>query len=283
MTRYLIAGAHGMLGRDLQSALGGREVTALGRAELDVTDREQVLAAVRGHDVVINASAYTQVDNAETDEERAYAVNAIGAQNLALAAAANSARFVQVSTDYVFDGAATAPYGENTPHAPISAYGRTKAAGETLALAEHSEGTFIVRTAWLYGEHGSNFAQTMLNLAKTKETWSVVDDQLGQPTWTVDLARQIVALLDNGSPAGIYHGTNGGSATWYEFAQAILRDAGLDSDRITRTSSAAFVRPAPRPQYSVLGHEAWGQAGLPEMRSWESALQEALQTGALKP
>lgn len=277
--RVLITGANGMLGRDLQAALARHEVTALARADLDVTDAAAVAAAVHGHDAVVNCAAYTKVDDAETHEDLAYAVNATGPSNLAAACAATGARLVTVSTDYVFDGDATEPYAEDLPRDPINAYGRTKAAGEELALAAHPVGTYVVRTAWLYGEHGPNFARTMLNLAKTKDTWSVVDDQLGQPTWTADLASQIVALLDAGAPAGIYHGTNSGQATWYEFARAVLEESGLDPDRITPTDSASFVRPAPRPSYSVLGHDAWATAGIPEMRPWREALADAVRRG----
>lgn len=277
--RVLITGANGMLGRDLQAALARHEVTALARADLDVTDAAAVAAAVHGHDAVVNCAAYTKVDDAETHEDLAYAVNATGPANLAAACAATGARLVTVSTDYVFDGDATEPYAEDLPRDPINAYGRTKAAGEELALAAHPVGTYVVRTAWLYGEHGPNFARTMLNLAKTKDTWSVVDDQLGQPTWTADLASQIVALLDAGAPAGIYHGTNSGQATWYEFARAVLEESGLDPERITPTDSASFVRPAPRPSYSVLGHDAWAIAGIPEMRPWREALADAVRRG----
>lgn len=279
--RTLITGANGMLGRDLQAALAGREVTALGRADLDVTDAAAVDDAVRGHDVVINCAAYTKVDDAETHEDDAYAVNATGAGNLAASAAAVGARIVQVSTDYVFDGHATAPYAEQTPRAPISAYGRTKAVGEELVLERNPGGAYIVRTAWLYGQHGPNFAKTMLTLAGSRETWSVVDDQLGQPTWTADLAAQIVALVDADAPAGIYHGTNSGAATWFEFARAVLEESGLDPERITPTDSSAFVRPAPRPAYSVLGHDAWAAAGLAEMRPWREALADAVRHGVL--
>ncbi len=268
-----------MLGRDLQAALVGREVTALGRAQLDVTELSAVHTAVAGHAVVINAAAYTKVDDAETHEQEAFAVNAIGARNLAIAASARSARLVQVSTDYVFDGTATTPYGENTPHSPVSAYGRTKAAGERFVREEHPLSSYIVRTAWLYGAHGPNFATTMLRLAETRETVSVVVDQLGQPTWTADLARQIVALLDSDAPFGVYHGTNGGQASWFDFARAVFEDAGVDPERVAATDSSAFVRPAPRPAYSVLGHDAWHAVGLEPMRDWRQALTEARQKG----
>ncbi|MBW8871388.1 MAG: dTDP-4-dehydrorhamnose reductase [Leifsonia sp.] len=277
--RYLIAGAAGMLGQDLQKALAGRDVTALARAELDVTDREAVLAAVAGHDVVLNASAYTKVDDAEAHEDAAYAINALGTENLAVAAARHGARLVTVSTDYVFDGHASEPYAEDTPWDPINAYGRSKAAGEELALAAHPDGTFIVRTAWLYGAGGPNFAKTMVKLAASHDTVSVVDDQLGQPTWTGDLAAQIVALLDADAPAGIYHGTNAGQASWYEFARAVFAQAGLDPERVKPTDSSTFLRPAPRPSYSVLGHDGWARAGLEPMRPWEDALAAATEDG----
>ncbi|HYI32433.1 MAG TPA: dTDP-4-dehydrorhamnose reductase [Glaciibacter sp.] len=281
MTRYLVTGASGMLGRDLQSALAGRTVTALGRADLDVTDPSAVARAVAGHDVIINAAAYTKVDDAESDEDAAFAVNAVGPRNLALAAAANSAKLVQVSTDYVFDGRASAPYREDTPLDPISAYGRTKAAGEEFVRAENPARSYIVRTAWLYGEHGPNFAKTMLRLAASHPTVSVVDDQLGQPTWTADLAEQIVALLDADAPAGTYHGTNSGQATWFDFARAVFAAAGLDPDRVTPTDSSTFIRPAPRPSYSVLAHDSWRLAGMKPMRVWTDALTDAAQQGVL--
>ncbi|MFF9563413.1 dTDP-4-dehydrorhamnose reductase [Leifsonia sp. NPDC014704] len=277
--RILIAGAAGMLGQDLQKALAGREITALSRADLDVTDRDAVLAAAAGHDVIVNASAYTKVDDAETHEDDAYAINALGTENLAIAAARNGARFVTVSTDYVFDGHATEPYAEDTPRDPINAYGRTKAAGEELAFAAHPDGTFVVRTAWLYGAGGPNFAKTMVKLAGSHETVSVVDDQLGQPTWTGDLAAQIVALLDSDAPAGVYHGTNSGQTSWYGFARAVFAQAGLDPERVKPTDSSTFVRPAPRPSYSVLGHDGWARAGLAPLRPWEDALAAATAEG----
>lgn len=277
--RYLITGANGMLGRDLRAVLRDREVTALSRAELDVSDAAAVREAVRGHDVVVNCAAYTKVDDAETHEDEAYRVNAVGPANLAAATSEANARLVTISTDYVFDGRSTAPYAEDRPRDPINAYGRTKAAGEEFALEANPDGAYVVRTAWLYGAHGPNFARTMLDLAETKDTWAVVDDQLGQPTWTADLAAQIVALLDAEAPAGIYHGTNSGAATWFEFAQSVLAENGLDPARITPTDSGAFVRPAPRPSYSVLGHDAWRAAGLPAMRHWREALADAVASG----
>ena len=282
MTRYLITGATGMLGRDLQTALAGREVTALGRSDLDVTDLEAVKTAVAGHDVIVNCAAYTKVDDAETHEDEAYQVNAVGPWNLAVAASALQAKLVQISTDYVFDGSATTPYAENTPHSPISAYGRTKAAGEEFVQVENGARSYIVRTAWLYGKNGPNFAKTMLKAAGTRDTLNVVNDQVGQPTWTVDLAAQIVLLLDSDAPAGIYHGTNSGLASKFDQARDVFALAGLDPERVLPTDSSAFVLPAPRPAYSVLGHASWAAAGLAPMRSWQDAQAEAFASGVFE-
>ncbi|ANP71590.1 dTDP-4-dehydrorhamnose reductase [Cryobacterium arcticum] len=283
MTRYLIAGAAGMLGRDLQTALAGRDVTAVDRTELDITDLAAVREAVTGFDVIINAAAYTAVDAAEEHEADAYLVNAIGPRNLAIGSNAVGAKLVQISTDYVFDGTGTSPYPEDTAIDPINAYGRTKAAGEQFVLTENPAASYIVRTAWLYGAHGPNFGRTMLTLAAGRDTVSVVADQFGQPTWTVDLAAQIVALLDADAPAGIYHGTNAGQTSWFGFAQAVFESAGLDSERVLPTDSTTFVRPAARPSYSVLGHDAWAAAGLTPMRDWTEALTEAAGRGAFDP
>ncbi|RZS57397.1 dTDP-4-dehydrorhamnose reductase [Microcella putealis] len=281
MTRILIAGASGMLGRDLQTALAGRAVTAATRAELDITDAASASDAVAGHDVVVNCAAYTAVDAAESDEEAAHLINATGAENLARASARHGARLIQVSTDYVFAGDATSPYAEDARLAPVSAYGRTKADGERLARAAHPDGTIIVRTAWLYGQHGPNFAATMLKLAADRETLTVVDDQRGQPTWTADLAAHLVALIDSPVTHGVFHGTASGETTWFGFARAIFENAGLDPERVQPTDSSSFVRPAPRPAYSVLGHDAWAAAGLATPRDWRTALDAAFTAGAV--
>jgi len=281
VTRYLVAGAGGMLGHDLRHALAGRDVTFTTRAELDVTDAQAALDAIADHDVVINATAYTKVDDAESHEDEAYRVNALGAENLAAGAAAAGARFVQVSTDYVFDGVATTPYAEDTALAPVSAYGRTKAAGERLAAAANPR-TLIVRTAWLYGANGGNFPRTMLNAAASRDILTVVDDQRGQPTYTKDLAQRIVELLDSGATSGVFHGTNSGETTWFGLAREAFQLSGLDPERIQPTTSAAFVRPAPRPAYSVLGHDAWATIGLAPMRDWREALSEAVSAGAFE-
>ncbi len=276
--KYLIAGGSGMLGRDLRRALDGREVSAPGRDRLDLSDIDSVARAVAGADVVINAAAYTQVDAAESDEATALAVNGSGAGLLARAAADAGARFVQISTDYVFDGAATSPYPESSQRDPLGAYGRTKAEGERLVLEEHPS-PHIVRTAWLYGAGGPNFPATMLRLAASHPTVSVVDDQLGQPTWTADLANRVVEMVDTEAPAGIYHATNSGQTSWFGFARAVYEQMGLDPDRVLPTDGSSFVRPAPRPAYSVLGHDGWARAGLPPLRDWREALDAAVAAG----
>ncbi|CAN5518751.1 dTDP-4-dehydrorhamnose reductase [soil metagenome] len=281
MTRFLVTGASGMLGRDLQVALEGRDVVALSRSELDITDPDAVTAATAGVDVIVNAAAYTKVDDAESHPEEAHAINATGAGIIARAARARGAKLVQLSTDYVFDGLSDTPYREDTPRDPVSVYGRTKAEGERLALDAYPEGTFIVRTAWLYGQYGPNFASTMLRLAKERDTVDVVIDQVGQPTWSLDLANAIVELVDSGAPSDIYHVTNSGQASWYDYARFVFELAGHDPDRVKPTESSRFVRPAPRPSYSVLGHDAWYEAGLTPLRNWRDALQAAFSSGAL--
>ena len=280
MTRYLITGAHGSLGHDLQAALaaapGTRHVTALGRAELDITDPAACRAVVADHDVVLNAAAYTAVDAAEDDEEAAHLVNAIGAENLAAASRTAGAVLVQYSTDYVFDGRQTEPYAEDTPHSPVSAYGRTKAEGERRARAAHPDGTIVLRTAWLYGEHGPSFVRTMMRLYRERGTLAVVDDQHGQPTWTRDLADQTIRMLDSGLRSATLHGTNSGATSWHGFAQAIVENLGGDPADVAPVTSADYPRRAPRPANSVLSHDGWQQHGRTPMRAWRPALDSAM-------
>ncbi|WP_370246360.1 dTDP-4-dehydrorhamnose reductase [Jiangella sp. DSM 45060] len=264
-----------MLGRDVATVLDDAEVTALGRAQLDITDADAADDAVRGHDVVVNAAAWTDVDGAETAEAAATAVNGAGPANLAAACARHGARLVHVSTDYVFDGAATSPYPEDAPTAPRSAYGRSKLAGERAVLSALPGAGYVVRTAWLYGEHGGNFVKTMARLAADRDTLDVVDDQRGQPTWSMDVARSIAGLVRADAPAGVYHATNSGETTWFGLARAVFAHLGLDPSRVRPTTTDKFPRPAPRPAYSVLGHDGWARAGLAPPRPWDEALAEA--------
>jgi dTDP-4-dehydrorhamnose reductase len=278
---WLITGAGGMLGQDLLARLNGESVVALDRKALDLTDPDAVLAAVEEHrpDVVVNCAAWTAVDDAETQEEQALRINGDGPRHLAEACAKTGAKLLQVSTDYVFAGDGTSPYAEDAPTAPRSAYGRTKLAGEQAVLAALPGAGYVVRTAWLYGAGGGNFVRTMIKLEGIKDTLDVVDDQRGQPTWTADLADRLVRLgqaaLAGTAPAGVYHGTSGGETTWFGFTREIFRLLGADPERVRPTTSEAFVRPAPRPAYSVLGHDRWRAAGIEPVRDWREALAEA--------
>ncbi|GAB2758323.1 dTDP-4-dehydrorhamnose reductase [Streptomyces bullii] len=280
--RWLVTGAGGMLGRDVVDELNrrGEHVTGLDRAALDITRSETLDAALREHrpDLVVNCAAYTAVDDAETDEARALRVNGDGTRLLARACAVHGARLVHVSTDYVFPGDAHTPYPEDHPPAPRTAYGRTKLAGELAVREELPESSVIVRTAWLYGVHGSNFVRTMIGLEARRDTVDVVDDQRGQPTWSADVAERIADLGPRVGPDvhGVFHATSSGEATWYDLAREVFRLIGADPERVRPTTSAAFPRPAPRPAYSALAHERWQETGLPPLRHWRAALDEAL-------
>jgi dTDP-4-dehydrorhamnose reductase len=280
VSRWLVLGAGGMLGRDLVTVLRQREeaVIASTRGDLDVTDGREVGAAVRRHrpDYVVNCAAWTAVDAAEQHPGQALAVNGRGAENVAAACAATGTRLVHLSTDYVFGGDAARPYPEEHPPAPGTAYGRGKLAGENAVLGLLPRSGLVLRTAWLYGAHGASFATTMIERAAGHGPVDVVDDQWGQPTWTVDVARQIAALADAGARPGIYHATSAGETTWCRFAREIFRLLGADPARVRAVGSDRFPRPARRPRYSVLGHDGWARAGVPPIRDWRPALAEAL-------
>ena len=276
-TRYLVTGARGQLGSDLLRLLP--DAVGLGHAELDVTDADAVakVFADVAPDVVLNAAAYTAVDAAEADEAGARAGNAIGPATLAGACAQSGARLVHVSTDYVFSGDAAAPYEVDAPTEPRSVYGATKLAGERQVLAACPQ-AYVVRTAWVYGQTGGNFVKTMARLESARETLDVVDDQHGSPTWSFDLARGLIELAESAAAPGIYHCTNVGETTWYGLARAVFEELGADPARIRPTTSDAFVRPAPRPAYSVLSNRAWLAAGLSALPHWREALHQAFVT-----
>ncbi|MGI5482494.1 dTDP-4-dehydrorhamnose reductase [Streptomyces lavendofoliae] len=271
---WVVTGAGGILGRDVLTCLGGG-AKGLTRRDLDVTDRDAVLAALRGlrPSVVVNCAAWTAVDDAESREPDALAVNGTAVRHLAEACALTGSALVHVSTDYVFDGHARVPYAEGAVPGPSTAYGRTKLAGERAVLEVLPERGYVVRTAWLYGAGGGNFVRTMIRLAAARETVDVVDDQRGQPTWSADVAARLVRLV--GAPPGVYHATNGGEGTWYDLARETFRLLGADPARVRPVASAAFPRPAPRPSYSVLGHARWREADLPPLRDWREALPRA--------
>jgi dTDP-4-dehydrorhamnose reductase len=291
-TAWLVTGAGGQLGTDLQTVLAQRPgdmVTALGRAGLDLTDEDGVRARVRGWladteaadraPVLVNAAAYTGVDAAETDEATAQLVNGEAPGWLAQELAGRG-RLVHVSTDYVFDGTATEPYGVDDETAPRTAYGRTKLAGERAVAAAGGDAV-VVRTAWVYAAHGGNFVRTMLRLEAERDTVQVVDDQTGSPTWSADLARGLVeAAL---SPArGLLHATNTGATTRYGLARWVFELAGADPARVLPITTDAFPRPAPVPAYSVLDPASWTAAGLAALPPWQESVRACLrQLGAL--
>ena len=276
--RILVTGANGMLGHDLIARLTlEHSVIATDRDTLDVTSADAVNEAVRGVDAVVNCAAWTAVDDAESSEDAAFLLNAVAPHILASAAAQVGARLVQVSTDYVFDGTASAPYREDALMRPASAYGRTKAAGEWAVRASGGN-HLIVRTAWLYGAHGPSFPRTMARLAGERESIDVVTDQVGQPTWTVDVADVITKLLESRSPSGVYHATSSGIASWFDFARAVMQFKGLEGTRVRPTDSKSFVRPAPRPSYSVLGHDALSAVGLEPIADWRGRWAVAAAT-----
>lgn len=271
--RWLVIGANGMFGKDLGFVLRakGHQVTLAGRNECDVRSLHDVRRAVAQHEVVVNAAAWTAVDAAETDEADAFAINATGALNTAVAAREHNARLVHISTDYVFEGNASEPYSSNHPPSPQSAYGRTKAAGEWAVLSADPNAT-VVRTAWLYGQHGPNFVDTILRVAGQRPRLSVVTDQVGQPTWTMDLAAYVISLIESNHSGGVRHGTNTGQVSRFDLARAILELTGDDPSRVDGCVSADYPQAAKRPAYSVLAPTE----DTPAMPSWYDALRRYL-------
>nr|WP_228047519.1 dTDP-4-dehydrorhamnose reductase [Saccharopolyspora sp. HNM0983] len=289
----LVPGGRGQLGAELARVLRGVPgalVHAPGSGELDVTDGEVVGDAVSSftasakdaglRPVVVNAAAFTAVDAAEEDQRQAERINTTGAAQVAAACRDSGAGLVHVSTDYVFPGDADRPYEPTDETGPKTAYGRTKLDGEHAVLDSGAR-AWVVRTAWVYSAGGQNFVRTMLRLAAERETLSVVDDQVGTPTWAADLARGLLELAGqiarrHGPDQRVLHCTNTGSASWFELARAVFAGSGLDEERVQPCSSAQFPRPAPRPGYSVLSDRAWREAGLTPLRPWREALGVAL-------
>src|SRR4051794_5532599 len=273
--RLLVTGAAGMLGRDVVAAAesAGHDVIALARRDLDIADPAAVRAAVEAvrPDAAVNCAAWTDVDGAEGHEAQATRVNAIGAGNVAAAAP----YVVHVSSDYVFDGTASEPYGEDDPTGPRTAYGRSKLVGEhaVAAAGDHA----IVRSAWLFGVHGKNFVATMLRLAEDRDEVGVVDDQVGCPTFTGHLAPALVEIAER-RLTGVLHVAGGGACSWCEFAQATFEEAGADC-RAVPVTSAEFPRPAERPAWSVLGSTRAEAPGLP---AWREGLSAYLRSEVLQ-
>jgi dTDP-4-dehydrorhamnose reductase len=278
---WLITGGAGQLGIAASQELGERGLVfrTTNSHELDITLSPLVpeFIAEISPKIIVNCAAWTDVDGAEITEALALRVNSDGAENVASGAKLCRAKLIHISTDYVFSGDSNAPWQVNDTINPQSAYGRTKADGEHRVLKTYPENSSIVRTAWLYSPWGKNFAKTMTRLAINSDgEVRVVNDQIGQPTSAIDLAKQLVEMGLSNSPAGIYHGTNSGQATWFAFAQEIFKLAGADLNRVIGVSSSEYPRPAKRPSYSVLSHDAWDKTSLKPMRDWRIALAEAM-------
>ncbi|GIP28637.1 NAD(P)-dependent oxidoreductase [Paenibacillus sp. J23TS9] len=278
--KVLVTGANGQLGKDMVLLLlqKGHEVQACGRTELDITSQEQCMRMMAAFhlDVVIHCAAFTAVDAAEDDIDKAYQVNADGTRNIAVAAEKAGAKLVYISTDYVFDGQSMLPYREYDNTDPQGVYGKSKRAGELLAQTLSSR-YFIVRTSWVYGMHGNNFVKTMLRLGQEKPLVQVVHDQKGSPTYTMDLAGFLLELIQT-EKYGIYHASNRGECTWFEFAQAIFEEAqqvGLTiAAQLEPCTTAQFPRPAQRPANSVMDHVSIRTNGFHDLRHWRAGLKD---------
>lgn len=275
--KILITGSNGMLGHDLIEVLNDNHELILTTSKtLDITDKNNVIDFIIENkpDIVINSAAYTDVDGCEENLESAYMVNGEGVRNLALGCSEIDSPLVHISSDYVFNGENTRPWIEDDETDPISVYGKSKLKGEE-AILEILDKFFIVRTAWLYGINGKNFPKTMLELAENHSEITVVYDEVGTPTYTLDLAEAISQLIETDT-YGIYHITNSGSCSWCEFARCIFEIAGKDVKVIPVTASE-FARPAPRPHYSVLNNEKWIENGFKPLRNYKDAIKEYIE------
>lgn len=273
--RILITGGDGMLGTDLREVLKSEDLILTNHESLDITDRNQVMEKIKEYkpEIVINCAAMTDVDGCESKRDSAYKLNAEGPKNLALACREIDGTLVQISTDYVFKGNKNKPLVEDDELGPISIYGKSKLRGEEN-VEDILDKYFIIRTAWLYGKNGPNFIEKMLELAKTHNSLTVVNDQKGSPTFTKDLSKGIYELIKS-NKYGIYHITNSGSTTWYEFAKLIFKKKEININ-VMPVTSEEFAAPAPRPHYSVLSHDKWKNNGFEELRNYEDALDEYL-------
>jgi dTDP-4-dehydrorhamnose reductase len=279
--KILIIGCHGMLGQDMVATAkeAGHEVHCVDHPAIDITKPESVRRHVEatGPEAVINCAAYTAVDLCETNRETAFAVNADGAGSIAREADRIGAKLVHISTDYVFDGKGSRPYVEDDPTGPVTVYGQSKLEGEKLVFANSRE-AFVFRIAWLYGKNGNNFVKTIRAIGQKngvdKKPLKVVDDQWGTPTWTVEVCRQVLKLITTGH-FGMYHATNEGQCTWFDFAKKIIDSAHIPCEVVPCTTKE-FPRPAPRPAYSVLENRNLKRLGLNVMQDWEKAFFESL-------
>jgi dTDP-4-dehydrorhamnose reductase len=279
--KWLITGANGQLGKSFQEILTGQgiEYFALSKSELDISDsyRTKELFSYFKPSVVINAAAYTNVEQAEIDSDEAFKVNQLSAANLAVASRSVNAKLVHFSTDYVFAGNGNSPWQVNDLTEPLSIYGKSKLAGEVEILKEYAERSLIIRTAWLYSPYGKNFYKTMLMKALNGgESVQVVNDQQGQPTSAFDLAELTVNVVNKNVASGVFHGTNAGSCSWFEFAQFIFEIVGADPARVTPVLSSEFATKVQRPKYSVLDNQKWSEFGVVPLGPWKDSVQKAL-------
>ena len=277
---WLIVGADGQLGRSLQDALKIKNITyqPLTHEELDITDLSKVIKIVTNADaeIIVNAAAYTNVDQAELEPKKAFLVNELGTRNLAIASRQTKSKFLHFSTDYVFSGERSNPWKVESLVNPLSVYGKSKLAGEIAAQQEYEQNSIVIRTAWLYSPYGKNFYKTIMHLALTNdEQVKVVNDQFGQPTNALDLANLAIEAMSNKVPAGIYHGSNSGSTSWSDFACKIFELAGADVNSVKPIPSAEFATKAPRPSYSVLDNSDWLDFGVKPLRPWQEAASDA--------
>ncbi|CAG7647694.1 dTDP-4-dehydrorhamnose reductase [Paenibacillus solanacearum] len=242
---------------------------------MDITDINQCKQQINNYqpDAIIHCAAYTAVDQAESDEDQVYLVNAYGTRNLAVAAEQQGSKLCYISTDYVFDGQASQPYKEYDNTNPTGVYGKSKRAGEILVQSLASR-YFIVRTSWVYGLHGNNFVKTMLKLAKDRDHLKVVNDQIGSPTFTEDLAAFLLRLVAT-EKYGIYHASNSGKCSWFDFAKAIFEESDLQI-AVDPCTTEEFPRPAPRPNFSVMDHMSIRTNGFEDLRPWREALRDFL-------
>jgi dTDP-4-dehydrorhamnose reductase len=278
---WLITGGSGQLGVAVSQELSGRGIffSVTNSQGLNITLGQAVskFMVQMSPEVIINCAAWTNVDGAEVNEDLSSKVNGEGAENVAQGAKLCGAKLIHISTDYVFSGDRNTPWQVHDAINPISAYGRTKADGESRIRSTYPENSSIVRTAWLYSPWGKNFAKTMTRIAMNDNgEVRVINDQVGQPTSATDLAKQLVDLGLSNSPATTYHGTNSGQATWFDFAQETFKLAGADMNRVVGISSSEYPQPANRPSYSVLSHDEWEKTTLKPMRDWRIALAEAM-------
>ncbi|HDR7135403.1 TPA: dTDP-4-dehydrorhamnose reductase [Bacillus cereus] len=276
--KVLVTGAQGQLGQDVVSLLKEQtwEVFGFGREELNITDEKQVSEKVLliQPDIIIHTAAYTQVDQAESDEEAAFKVNAEGTKYLAQAAEAVGAKFCYVSTDYVFDGTKDTPYKADDQTNPETVYGKSKLVGEQYTQ-EYCSKSYIVRTSWVFGLYGNNFVKTMLRLAEENKELGIVHDQVGSPTYTTDLARFIISLVQT-DKYGVYHGSNSGVCSWYEFAKEIFKQSNIEIV-VNPLKTEDFPRPAARPKYSVLDKGMIEENGFESLQNWKEALKDFLK------